>query len=320
MSDGPVVDRLIVDAASPALRAAGRVITPSSRVAEALRDLATEVAVEDPATAPPGSADAVALLDNELSAAGEHAEALVEAAVRAIRAGGTIAVSARSLTAPSAASARPYSSEELRRVLGHRGVTVQLLTAPGAFAQAAGAGDVAYDEVRDRMPGLLDAAPRLLAVGSVPGSAAERTTNFFSTLPRKVVAAAVICRNEAGQLLVVHDSFKRYWTIPGGVVDADEDPRSAAVREAWEEAGVRVRAGAVLGVFSASWPDRIILIYGAEMDAGAEHRFTPVHTHEIDAVEWRDLDEALRTLAPHIAQQVRACLDDPGGTMVQGMA
>ena len=318
--DEPAADRLVLSAAASQLRAAGAVIAPSGAVAAGLQDLGVDVAVADPGTAHAGSADAVALLADELSAAGEHAEALVEASVRAIRGGGVIAVSARSVTAPAADGARPYAAEDLRRALGHRGVDVRLLCAPGAFALASGAGEVTYDEERDRMPGLLDAAPRLVAVGSVPGSAAERSTHFFSTLPRKVVAAAVLCRNDAGQLLVVHDSFKRYWTIPGGVVDADEDPRTAAVREAWEEAGVRVTAGAVLGVFSAQWPDRLILIYGAEMLAGADHRFTPVHAHEIDDVTWMDLGEALHTLAPHIAQQVRACLDDPGGTLVQGMA
>ena len=285
-----------------------------------LQELGVAAAAGEPAAAEPGSLDGVALLADELSAAGEHAESLIHAAVTAVRAGGVVAVSARSLTAPAVHGLRPYSADDLRRALGHRGVDVRLVCAPGAFALASGAPDVSYDEQRDRLPGLLDAAPGLLAVGTVPGSAAERSTHFFSTLPQKVVAAAVLCRNEAGQLLVVHDSFKRYWTIPGGVVDADEDPRSAAVREAWEEAGVRVEAGPVLGVFAARWPDRIILIYAATMRADAEHRFTPVHAHEIDAVTWMDLDEALRTLAPHIAQQVRACISDPGGTLVQGMA
>lgn len=316
----PAIAGLVVSAAAASLRAAGSVVTPSAAVAAALRDLGLDAAVADPAGVPAGSVDAVALLDDEVSTAGEHAEALINAAVAAVRAGGTVAVSARSITAPPADGARPYAAEELRRVLGHRGVDVRLLSAPGAFALASGSGDVANDEALDRTPGLLDAAPRLLAVGAVPGSASERSTHFFATLPRKVVAAAVLCRNEAGQLLVVHDSFKRYWTIPGGVVDADEDPQTAAVREAWEEAGVRVTAGTVLGVFAAHWPDRVILLYGAEMVAGGEHRLAPVHAHEIDGVAWMDLDEALDTLAPHIAQQVRACLDNPGGTLAQGMA
>ena len=314
------LDRRVVTAAAAALQGAGSVITPSAEAATALVATGIAATVTDLDTAPRGAADAVALIAGELSEAGEHGESLINTAVQAIRPGGVIAVSARSVTSSPTPGSQPYTAADLHRALGHRGVGVGLLCAPGAAALVGGDPDGDYDPERDRLPGLLDAAPRLLAVGRVARSAAERSNHFFATLPQKVVAAAVLCRNAQGQLLVVHDSFKQHWTIPGGVVDANEDPRSAAVREAWEEAGVRVDAGAVLGVFSALWPDRLIVIYAAEIVVGADHRFTPLHAHEIDAVTWMDLDEALRTLAPHMAQQVRACLDEPGGTVAAGMA
>jgi 8-oxo-dGTP pyrophosphatase MutT (NUDIX family) len=167
---------------------------------------------------------------------------------------------------------------------------------------------------------LLDAAPRLFAAGRAATSSQARSAAFFSTLPYKVVAASVVCRDESGQLLIVHDSFKGHWTLPGGVVDADEDPRRAAIREAWEEAGVRVDATRVLGVFSASWPDRVILVYEATPIGGADHRHAPVHAHEIDAVAWLPVDQALTRLAPHIAEQVRHSIEHPGGTLRQERA
>jgi hypothetical protein len=73
-------------------------------------------------------------------------------------------------------------------------------------------------------------------------------------------------------------------------------------------------------VFSASWPDRVVLVYSAALVAGAEHRHRPVHAHEIDGVAWVALDEALGQLAPHVAEQVRFCLSDPGGTLRQQRA
>ena len=177
----------------------------------------------------------------------------------------------------------------------------------------------AFEADLDVVPGLLDAAPQLLAVGRAPQTMSEHSAIFFSTLPRKVVAASVLCRNDRGEVLVVHDTFKQYWTLPGGVVDADEDPRTGAVREAWEEAGVKVDAGPLLGLFTASWPDRIVLVYGATPVPGAAGA-GPVHAHEIDAVAWLPVDEALQRLTPHIAEQVRHCLDHPGGTLRQRMA
>lgn len=156
--------------------------------------------------------------------------------------------------------------------------------------------------------------------GRTARSSLQRSEAFFATLPYKVVAASVVCRDDQGRLLIVHDTFKGHWTIPGGVVDADEDPRSGAVREAWEEAGVRVSADVVLGVFAASWPDRIVLVYSAAPLAGVEHRNTPIHAHEIGDVAWVPLEHALQMLAPHVAEQVRHCLDHPGGTLRQHRA
>jgi 8-oxo-dGTP pyrophosphatase MutT (NUDIX family) len=166
--------------------------------------------------------------------------------------------------------------------------------------------------VLDRAAGLLDAAAQTLVIGRRPGDPVGRSAAFFASVPRKLVAAAVVCRDDTGRLLCVHDTFRQHWTIPGGVVDADEDPQSGAVREAWEESGVRVRADALLGVFSLPWPDRILLLYGATPIGEATP--APVHAHEIDDAAWLPLDEALRRLNRRTAEQVRRCLDAPGGT------
>jgi ADP-ribose pyrophosphatase YjhB (NUDIX family) len=171
-----------------------------------------------------------------------------------------------------------------------------------------------YDPVADRLPGLLDAGPRVLAAGRAPRDAADRSRAFFDTLPRKVVAAATLTRDPAGRVLIVHDSFRCHWTIPGGVVDADEDPRAAAERETHEESGVRVTATGLLGVFSGSWPDRLVLVYAAAPVATGTPAPRPVHAHEVDDAAWVGLDEALRRINPVTRAQLRRCLDEPGGT------
>lgn len=310
----------IAAAAHLALDGAGTILTPDEAVAARLREDGFDVVVGDLAT-PRAGVDAVALLADELSTAGEHAETLINAATALVRPGGLIVVTARSaLHAPDGSAVRGYTAEELRRALGHHGIAVELLCAPGAAAIVRGDPDGAFDPALDRLPGLADAAPTLLAGGRAAPSSLQRSEAFFATLPYKVVAASVVCRDDEGRLLIVHDTFKGHWTIPGGVVDADEDPRSGAAREAWEEAGVRVAAGVVLGVFAASWPDRIVLVYDAAPLADADHRHTPVHAHEIDDVAWVPLERALQMLAPHVAEQVRHCLDHPGGTLRQHRA
>jgi 8-oxo-dGTP pyrophosphatase MutT (NUDIX family) len=209
---------------------------------------------------------------------------------------------------------RAYSAAEVTRLLEQRGFSITILCAPGAAARLRG--DDTFDLDADRQPGLLDAAPRLLVVARAPRNAQERSAVFFASRPRKIAAAATICRHPDGRMLVVYDRFQRMWTIPGGVVDPDEDPASAARRETWEEGGTKVETGQLLGVFAGRWPDRLIFVFASEPTTLVEHP-EPVHGHEICEVAWLPVEQALQRLAPRIAFQVRRCLEQPGYTWTE---
>ena len=281
---------------------------------------------------PDASAAAVLLADDELSRAGERAEGLVDDAARVLGPDGLLAATARNRLFSRASGVplgglRGYTGIELDRLLGHRGFTVDVLCAPGAAGRLrasvdpdAIADDAPIDVEADREPGLLDAAPRLLVTARAPRDAEDRSSRFFSTLPRKVIAAAVICRADDGRMLLVHDAFKGHWTIPGGVVDADENPRDGAEREAYEETGLQIATGPVLGLFAGSWPDRVVIVYDGVPVGGGAPTPDPLQTHEVDAAEWATPAAALERLAAGPAFQVRRCLSEPGGTWVQPRA
>ncbi|KAK2711862.1 diphosphoinositol polyphosphate phosphohydrolase 2-like [Artemia franciscana] len=63
--------------------------------------------------------------------------------------------------------------------------------------------------------------------------------------------AACICVNgdESEVLLVSSSKEPDRWIVPGGGVEPNEDPKGAAAREVWEEAGVRGQLGRCLGIF-----------------------------------------------------------------------
>lgn len=304
-------------AVSACLPDSGTFVVPDPQAASALRGGARTILVRGVDEVPAEGADVVALLADELSTAGADAEGLLARSVTALRTGGLVALTAANRVYADAlgddlGSGRGFSADELARLLGHRGCTVELLSAPGVTARLAGR--TAVDLESDRRPGLLDAAPRLFAVARTPPTDAERSRAFFAALPRKVIAAAVLCRSGDGRVVIVHDSFRGHWTIPGGVVEPDEDPKSGAEREAWEETGLRIRAGAVLGTFAGSHPDRIVFVYDAAAEDGGAPAPSPVHTHEIDGARWVRVDEALRMVAPYIAFQIRSCLRTPHHT------
>ncbi|NUO64718.1 MAG: NUDIX domain-containing protein [Gemmatimonadaceae bacterium] len=51
------------------------------------------------------------------------------------------------------------------------------------------------------------------------------------------------------RLLLVRQQDDDMWSTPGGLVEPDEHPADAAVREAWEETGLLVRPECLLGVY-----------------------------------------------------------------------
>ncbi|MGI9018051.1 MAG: NUDIX hydrolase [Euzebya sp.] len=263
--------------------------------------------------------DAVMLLSGEVVQAGERAPAIIDWAVTRCRPGGIVAIAVPSaayglLTSDGQDQTPALTAAQVHHLLSERGLDVRVLAGPGAGARLAGrdwAGQA--DLPMDTIPGLLDAGPVIVAVAVTPRSEAERSHRFFGSIAKKIVAASVICLDETSRLLVVFDTFKNAWTLPGGLVDAGENPIAAAVREAREEAGVDVVAGDLLGLFTHPVPDRIHLVYGAvPVHPTPDPR--PLHDHEIAEVRWVELPQALSMMGGDIPRKVRLCLDQPGRT------
>ncbi len=55
-----------------------------------------------------------------------------------------------------------------------------------------------------------------------------------------------------GKLLLVEERIDGGWTLPGGWADVGDTPAGAAEREVWEEAGFRVKANRLIGVYDAN--------------------------------------------------------------------
>ena len=62
----------------------------------------------------------------------------------------------------------------------------------------------------------------------------------ISHIPFIQTGAAIIIRNEAGQILLQERTDRNKWGLPGGCQDLGEDLRYTAVREAYEETGIRL--------------------------------------------------------------------------------
>ncbi len=69
------------------------------------------------------------------------------------------------------------------------------------------------------------------------------------------VEAAVF--DPRGRLLLVQRKDNARWAIPGGIAEVGQTPAEAALRELWEEAGLRGEVRRLLGVFDGRlWGSR----------------------------------------------------------------
>ncbi|HXQ58878.1 MAG TPA: NUDIX domain-containing protein [Acidimicrobiales bacterium] len=108
---------------------------------------------------------------------------------------------------------------------------------------------------------------------------------------------AVVPRDPNGRILLVRIIDTSQWALIGGTVEPDESPDDAAIREAQEEAGVRISLGPILGViggpeFRISYPNGDETSYVSTVFDATVIGGTPTPDHdETSEVRWWDSDQ-----------------------------
>jgi 8-oxo-dGTP pyrophosphatase MutT (NUDIX family) len=111
-------------------------------------------------------------------------------------------------------------------------------------------------------------------------------------------AATVVVDDDRVLMLFRHRfiSDRWGWELPGGMVEAGEEPAVGAAREVEEETGWRPGPLSHLTTFhpSSGWSDQRFHLFLAR---GAERIGEPTEENESDRIEWRSVDQVRRDLA-----------------------
>ena len=109
------------------------------------------------------------------------------------------------------------------------------------------------------------------------------------------LAVGTIIRMPDGRIVLARRAIEPgfgQWVFPGGYVDRGEEVRTAAVREAREEAGIEVRLDGLVGIYSYPGTTAVIIVYLATWTSGelvVDDESTEIRAFHPDDVPWDEL-------------------------------
>ena len=147
--------------------------------------------------------------------------------------------------------------------------------------------------------------------------AAIRVLN--ARLPKKRLIAQGLIRSTEGDVLLCQLTYKQAHDLPGGIVDPDESPAMAVLREIEEELGLVLEAHALRAVNwlppYRGWDDALLCLF----DLGVHDRSLVEHPdlerREIRSVRWARPEEIPDLVAPYTARMIAAALAETPGTL-----
>jgi ADP-ribose pyrophosphatase YjhB (NUDIX family) len=121
------------------------------------------------------------------------------------------------------------------------------------------------------------------------------------TQPRFAVTAGAVVSDESGRVLLLRHVLRKGsgWGIPGGFLNAGEQPEEAVRRELREETGLELDGVELAFVRTLSHVRQVEVIFRARMDAASLSRLSK--SFEIDRAEWFALD----ALPEHLGRDQR---------------
>ena len=143
----------------------------------------------------------------------------------------------------------------------------------------------------------------------------QKTSNriLFALALFFIMGVGALILNEKSELLIVKPSYKDHWSVPGGVIDENESPRNACVREVKEEIGLDIENPKFLCVdwtspMSEKGESLQFIFFGGILRA-KQIKDIKLQAKEIGDYQFLSLEKALPLLSEKLKRRIPKCLE-----------
>jgi ADP-ribose pyrophosphatase YjhB (NUDIX family) len=137
--------------------------------------------------------------------------------------------------------------------------------------------------------------------------------DYYKNLPRKRMGAGALILNENNEILIVKPNYKDCWSIAGGVIEENESPKDACLREVKEEIGIDLKQTLLLCVdYNSNVGEKgdslQFIFFGGKL---SENEIKEIKLDKKEIIEYKFLPttEALPFLSDKLKLRLPKCLN-----------
>ncbi|MFA6754166.1 MAG: NUDIX hydrolase [Candidatus Paceibacterota bacterium] len=137
--------------------------------------------------------------------------------------------------------------------------------------------------------------------------------DYYNSLPKKRMCSGVLIFNQNDELLIVKPSYKDHWSIPGGVIEENESPRLACIRETEEETGLYIENLEFLSVDfvppKTKVSENLHFIFFGGILKEEEIKKIKILNEEIEDYKFLTVEKALLLLGKNLGKRIEKSIE-----------
>ena len=132
---------------------------------------------------------------------------------------------------------------------------------------------------------------------------------YLRKLPKKIMGAGCLLFDNSGKLLILKPTYKDNWLLPGGVIEKNESPKQACIREVKEETAIDCHSTRLLCIDYVS--DRQTDLESVQfvfVGGAIDNQTITVPAREISTYRFLELKSAISMLGLNSQRRLQSCL------------